>query len=55
MTDKTNMLLENEKIVYSIINKYTYYFDKDDLYQVGMMGLLDAYENYKSDKNTKFS
>ncbi|MGM9878979.1 MAG: sigma-70 family RNA polymerase sigma factor [Bacilli bacterium] len=55
MNDKTQILLDNEKIVYSIINKYTYYFDKDDLYQVGMMGLLDAYENYKSDKNTKFS
>lgn len=55
MTDKTQILLENEKIVYSIINKYTYYFDKDDLYQVGMIGLIDAYENYDPDKNTKFS
>ena len=55
MTNKTQMLLENEKIVYSIISKYTYYFDKDDLYQVGMIGLIDAYENYDPDKNTKFS
>lgn len=55
MTDKTQILLENEKIVYSIISKYTYYFDKDDLYQVGMIGLIDAYENYDPDKNTKFS
>lgn len=55
MTDKTQILLENEKIVYSIISKYTYYFDKDDLYQVGMIGLIDAYENYNPDKNTKFS
>ena len=55
MKEKAEVLLENEKIVYSIINKYTYYFDYDDLYQVGMMGLMDAYDNYKSDKNTKFS
>ena len=55
MINKTQMLLENEKIVYSIISKYTYYFDKDDLYQVGMIGLIDAYENYDPDKNTKFS
>lgn len=55
MKDKCEVLLENENIVYSIINKYTYYFDKDDLYQVGMMGLIDAYDHYKSDKNTKFS
>ena len=55
MTDKTQILLENEKIIYSIINKYTYYFDRDDLYQVGMLGLIDAYDNYNSNKNTKFS
>lgn len=55
MKDKCEVLLENENIVYSIINKYTYYFDKDDLYQVGMMGLMDAYDHYKDDKNTKFS
>ncbi len=55
MTDKTQILLENEKIIYSIINKYTYYFDKDDLYQVGMLGLIDAYDNYNPNKNTKFS
>ena len=55
MTDKTQILLENEKIIYSIINKYTYYFDRDDLYQVGMLGLIDAYDIYNSNKNTKFS
>lgn len=55
MKDKATVLMENESIVYSIINKYVYYFDKDDLYQVGMIGLMDAYDHYKDDKNTKFS
>ncbi len=55
MNAKTKILLENECIVYSIINKYTYYFDKDDLYQVGMIGLIEALNHYKNDKNTKFS
>ena len=55
MNEKAKVLLENEYIVYSIINKYTYYFDKDDLYQVGMIGLIDAYNHYEEDKNTKFS
>ena len=55
MNDKTTILLENENIIYSIINRYTYYFDKDDLYQVGMIGLIDAFNHYKNDKNTKFS
>lgn len=55
MIDQTSILLENEFIVYSIINKYIYYFDKDDLYQVGMVGLIEALNHYKTNKNTKFS
>ena len=48
-------LLEYEGLVYGIINKYCSYFDKDDLYQVGMLGLVDAYRHYNSSLNTKFS
>ena len=55
MKNDIDVILEYENIVYSIINKYTYYFDKDDLYQVGMIGLINAYKNYKEDQNTKFS
>lgn len=55
MNDKYEFLLQYESLIYSIINKYTYYFDIDDLYQVGMIGLIDAYNHYKYDKNTKFS
>lgn len=47
-------LLEYENLVYSIINKYNG-FDKDDLYQVGIMGLVQAYKNYNSSFNVKFS
>ena len=47
-------LLEYENLVYSIINKYSG-FDRDDLYQVGIMGLVQAYKNYKSSFNVKFS
>lgn len=55
MISKVEALEKNEYLVYSIINKYSYYFDKDDLYQVGMIGLMNAYDHYKDDKNTKFS
>ncbi len=48
-------LLEYEGLVYGIINRYTSYFDRDDLYQVGMLGLIDAYKHYDSSQNTKFS
>lgn len=48
-------LLEYEGLVYSAIGRYTRYFDRDDLYQVGMLGLADAYRHYDSSQNTKFS
>ena len=48
-------LLEYEGLVYGIINRYSAYFDRDDLYQVGMLGLIDAYRHYNSSLNTKFS
>ncbi len=48
-------LLNYEGLIYSIINKYTKNFDKDDLFQVGMLGLIEAYKNYKDNFNTKFS
>ena len=48
-------LLDYEGLIHSIINKYTKKFDKDDLFQVGMLGLIEAYKKYKPDFDTKFS
>lgn len=48
-------LLEYENLVYSIINKYSGYFDRDDLYQVGMMGLIDAKRHFDENVGVKFS
>lgn len=48
-------LLEYEGLVYGIINKYSGYFDREDLYQVGMMGLVQAYKNFDEGFKTKFS
>lgn len=48
-------LLEYENLVYSIINKYGNYFDREDLYQVGMIGLLDAFKHFNNDVGVKFS
>ena len=55
MDDLTNIIIENESLIYSIINKYTNYYDIDDLYQVGVIGMIKAYKNYKKDYNTKFT
>ena len=48
-------LLDYEGLIYSIIGKYTSKYDRDDLYQVGMIGLMDAYKHYDKNQNTKFS
>ena len=51
----SELVYENEKLIYSIINKYRNYFDLEDLYQVAVEGLIKAYKKYKDDMNTKFS
>lgn len=42
-------------LIYGIIRKYFKGYDVEDLYQVGVIGVIKAYNNYKEDKNTKFS
>lgn len=48
-------LLDYENLVYAVIKKYSNYFDKDDLYQAGMLGLVQACLHFNGDRNTKFS
>lgn len=38
-----------------IIKKYFHSYDIEDLYQVGVIGVIKAYDNYREDKNVKFS
>ena len=48
-------LLDYEGLIYSIISKYSKRYDRDDLYQVGMIGLIDAYNHFDQSLGTKFS
>ena len=48
-------VLNYEGLIYSIISKYPKRYDRDDLYQVGMLGLIDAYKHYNKNYDTKFS
>ena len=48
-------VLDYEGLIYSMISKYPSRFDKDDLFQAGMLGLVDAYKHYDPHANTKFS
>ena len=36
------LIVNYEKLVYSIISKYSNETNKDDLFQVGMIGILNA-------------
>ena len=50
-----DLIKENKSLVYSICSKYYHYADKEDLYQAGMLGLINAYNNFDKEKNVKFS
>ena len=54
MDNDTVGLFKN--LVYSVAKKYSFNdSDLEDLYQVGMIGLHHALENYKEDSMAKFS
>lgn len=55
MDNLTSVILDNEALIYSIISKYSSYYDKEDLYQVGVMGMIKAYKNFNNNYNTKFT
>ena len=47
------LVLENEALIYSIVKKFK--GDVEDLFQVGCIGLIKAYQNYNKEFNTKFT
>lgn len=48
-------ILEYEKLVNKIAHKYSNFSNFEDLHQQGMIGLIKAVNNYKPNKDTKFS
>lgn len=42
-------------LIYGIINNYFKGYSTEDLYQVGVIGLMKAYDKYQKDKSVKFS
>ena len=50
-----DVIKDNQRLIYSIINKYTKYYEFDDLYQVSVIGIMKAYNNYNENSNAKFS
>lgn len=50
-----DVIEKNKNLICSIINKYARYYEFDDLYQVSIIGIMKAYQNYKEDKGVKFT
>ncbi len=49
-----SIIKENEGLIYSIASKF-YNNDIEDLYQLGVIGIIKAYKNYQPNKDAKFS
>lgn len=55
MDEITNLILNNEKLIYSITNYFKNYNSREDLYQAGCVGLISAYKRYNPNMNCKFT
>ena len=49
------LIKENEGLIFKIASKYKDYYNIDDLYQAGCIGIIKASKNYKKDSECKFS
>ena len=51
----TKLIEENKRMIYKITHYFSKYESKEDLFQVGCIGLIKAYQNYQDGYNTKFT
>ena len=55
MDNLTNLVHEHKNLIYKITTFFPSYSNKEDLFQVGCIGLINAYKRYDESYNTKFS
>ena len=56
MTEEiTTLVKQYERLIYKIANKFSPKYPIEDLFQVGVIGLINAKKNYKSNQGTKFT
>lgn len=46
---------DNKSLIYKLANKYKDYYNIDDLYQAGCIGIIKATKKYNKDSSCKFS
>lgn len=55
LTLTDDIITNYERLVYSIVNKYSNESNKEDLFQVGMIGVINASKKYNSNIGVKFT
>ena len=50
-----NLIIDNTKLIYSIMKYFKNYNSKEDLFQAGCLGLVDAYKKYNPNMGCKFT
>lgn len=50
-----DIVVENQKLIYSIVNEFGNELNKEDLFQVGVLGMIKAYKNFDDTLNSKFT
>ncbi len=51
----SKLIIDNQNLIYSISHKFKKYQNKEDLFQVGCIGLIKAHDNFDDSFRVKFS
>jgi len=49
------LILENQNLIYALTNYFKGYSNKEDLFQAGCIGMIQAYKKYDANKGAKFT
>ena len=49
------IIVNNKNLIYSIANYFDTYNNKEDLFQAGCLGIINAYKNFNDSYNIKFT
>jgi len=55
MNEVYNAIKDNEHLIYKLASNYSDYYNINDLYQAGCIGIIKAYKNYDNNNSCKFS
>lgn len=53
--DLEKLIKDNQNLIYSITHNFNGYPNKDDLFQAGVLGLIDAYNHFNPNLGVKFT